>query len=171
MDRMDEKPQSMNTTVHWFSKRCKPFSMFNSLFLLVLVFGIIGCSGSQGNFALPEGDIESGKATFELLGCVQCHSAGDVEWQGKGTENEIHLPLGGKVPRLKSYSELVTSVINPSHKIDRKYLREPYSTDGASGMLKFNEFMTVQDLVDIVSFLQEEYELDRPRDIDFYPNW
>lgn len=138
----------------------------------ILLFGIIGCSESQRGFALPEGDVESGKASFVLIGCTQCHSVGDIAWDGGSSENSIHVPLGGKVSRLRSYSELVTSIINPSHKVDKKYLLEPYSSaEGQSNMIKYNDFMTIQDLVDIVTFLQSEYQLDRPRDIDFYPNW
>lgn len=137
-----------------------------------LLFAITGCTDADRGFALPEGDVESGKATFILIGCTQCHSVGDIAWDGVSSENTIHVPLGGKVGRLRSYSELVTSIINPSHKVDKKYLLEPYSNAaGQSNMVKYNDFMTVQDLVDMVTFLQEEYHLDRPRDIDFYPNW
>ena len=144
--------------------------LFPGIFTLLL-FVLIGCGESHRGFALPEGDVESGKATFTLIGCTQCHSVGEIEWEGAGSENAIHVPLGGKVSRLKSYSELVTSIINPSHKIDKKYLDEPYASAGESNMIKYNEFMTVQDLIDMVTFLQGEYQLDRPRDIDYYPNW
>ncbi len=138
----------------------------------ILVIALTGCGESQGTFALPEGNAESGEATFILIGCIQCHSVGEIAWEGVSSKNTIHVPLGGKVGKVKSYSELVTSIINPSHKVDKKYLQEPYTNAaGQSNMVKYNDFMTVQDLVDIVTFLQGEYQLDRPRDIDYYPNW
>ncbi|EED34847.1 cytochrome c family protein [Luminiphilus syltensis NOR5-1B] len=127
-----------------------------SLALLVLW----GCEPNARGFALPEGDVERGKATFQQLGCTQCHSISDIAWQGSG--DDVEVPLGGVVPGLKTYGELVTSVINPSHRIARAYLGEDVAVDGESTMRRYNEFMTVQQLVDIVSYLQTEYDIVVP---------
>jgi cytochrome c2 len=143
---------------------------------IIILFGlflmmIIGCTGESREFALPEGDIEKGKKTFVMMSCNQCHSLPDVEWIGGKVGNTIHVPLGGKVGKVKSYKELVTSIINPSHKILKKYLKAPYATEGKSNMLKYNELMKVEDLVNIVTFLQDKYQLSRLDEIDYYPQW
>lgn len=144
------------------------FSKWVLGFSLLLLFS---CAQESRGFVLPAGEVESGKSVFVLMSCNQCHSVGDIEWKGVTSENTIHVPLGGEVSKLKTYGELVTSIINPSHKIERKYLKEPYASQGESNMLKFNDFMTVQDLVDLVTFLQDEYKLEGITDIKYYPTW
>ena len=70
---------------------------------------------------------------------------------------------------MKTYGELVTSIINPSHKVSAKYAQEFSVTnpDGSSKMERFgfnyNYAMSVQELVDVVTFLQSEYKLVVPR--------
>ena len=134
----------------------------NSVFigsLAILVIMGYGCNEQARGFALPQGDIQKGKQTFVDLGCNSCHSAGQIEW--KGNANDIQVPLGGEVQSVKSYGELVTSVINPSHKIAAKY-KDTMSVDGVSKMQSFNDVMTVQNLIDIVTFLQSEYDIVPP---------
>jgi hypothetical protein len=84
------------------------------VFVLVLLIALVsGCNKESKGFALPAGDLEAGKATFEALNCNACHSIADIQW--KGQDEELRLPLGGETTRIKTYGELVTSVINPSH--------------------------------------------------------
>jgi hypothetical protein len=65
---------------------------------------------------------------------------------------------------VKTYGDLVTSIVNPSHRLARGYPREEVSTDGVSLMswVFLNEVITVQQLIDIVAFLQDEYEFVPP---------
>lgn len=142
--------------------------IFIVMFLLIFGFGSLGCDPNSRGFALPKGDVALGQTTFELLGCVQCHSVGDVAWAGSESEGDVQVPLGGTVTSLETYGELVTSVINPSHRIARSYLGEAVSIDGESKMRRYNEVMTVQQLVDIVSFLQTEYEVVMPSRSYYY---
>lgn len=135
------------------------------LILLPLLF-LWGCEPNARGFALPEGDVEAGKVTFEQLGCTQCHSIDGIAWQGP--EGGVEVPLGGAVSSLKTYGELVTSVINPSHRIARPYLGEQVAVDGESTMRRYNEVMTVQQLVDIVSYLQTEYNVMVPSNYYVY---
>ena len=61
----------------------------------------------------------------------------------------------------KTYAQLVTSVINPSHKLAprSKSIDEKISNDdGSSKMRVFNDVMTVQELIDLVAFLQPKYQ-------------
>jgi hypothetical protein len=70
--------------------------------------------------------------------------------------------LGGEVQTIKTYGELVSSVINPSHKLIRGYPKDEVSQDGESLMTIYNDRMTVQQLIDLVAFLQSRYEVVIP---------
>ena len=144
----------------------------NYLMGFVLLYGgllISSCNDQAHGFALPEGDIEKGKATFQRLTCNECHHISDIEWKG-GSDN-LKILLGGETSTPKSYGDLVTSVINPSHKIARSYKEQTTALtteEGLSKMKNYNEVMTVQELVDLVTFLQSEYKVRTPP-TDYYP--
>ncbi len=120
-----------------------------------------GCTPEGRGFKLPDGDAERGKATFVELACNDCHTIGDVE-RVADSSSELEIRLGGPVSRVKTYGELVTSVINPSHRIARQYPPQDVSTEGTSRMRAYNSVMTVQQLVDLVTFLQDEYDIRPP---------
>ena len=74
-----------------------------------------------------------------------------------------YVELGGSVTRVKTYGELVTAIINPSHKLADGYATDVVAeADGRSKMYVYNGYMTVQELIDIVMFLQPEYDLVVP---------
>ena len=135
----------------------------NYLMVFVLICGsllISSCNEQARGFALPEGEIEKGKVTYKRLACNECHSISNIEW--KGGKDNLKIQLGGDVSTQKSYGYLVTSVINPSHKVAPRY-REKTSTEGdLSKMKNYNDIMTVQELIDIVTFLQSEYHVISP---------
>ena len=130
-------------------------------FVLVCLGGCESEVRSQGTLHLPEGDAERGKAQFVSLGCVNCHSVVGAELpEGEGP---VRVVLGSS-GRVKSYGDLVTSVVNPSHKLSRRYRPSAVSEGGESLMTSYNDVMTVTDLTDIVAFLQGHYQrIDRPR--------
>ncbi|MBT8220258.1 MAG: c-type cytochrome [Bacteroidia bacterium] len=135
---------------------------------ILMVSGFLmysGCMGEGKGFALPEGNLESGKTTFLELKCNACHSLGEITWQGEGEEKDI--PLGGETTSIKTYGELVTSIINPSHKITTTL---GLDTSGSSKMKVYNEVMTVEQLVDLVAFLKTEYRLVAPKGT-YYPHY
>ena len=149
----------------------KVFKPINPL-LLIGIFGafifFLGCESQSRGFVLPEGNIEAGKLVFQNLECMQCHSIGDIEWTGPN--NGLKVELGGKVTSLKTYGELVTSIINPSHKISKVSVADSLTTvGGESKMQVYNQVMSVQELIDIVAFLQSEYQLELPTDPYPYP--
>jgi cytochrome c2 len=145
-----------------------PAALLKTIMLGIGVCFLMACNREAPGFALPEGDIENGKFAYTQLSCNQCHSVADIAWAGSASGDQIDIKLGGEVSKIKTYANLVTSIINPSHSIDRKYLEEPYASNGESRMRKYNEFMTVQDLVDIVTYLQSEYKVIAPEN-DYYP--
>eukprot|EP00036_Acanthoecidae_sp_10tr_P001320 CAMPEP_0182931124 /NCGR_PEP_ID=MMETSP0105_2-20130417/27482_1 /TAXON_ID=81532 ORGANISM="Acanthoeca-like sp., Strain 10tr" /NCGR_SAMPLE_ID=MMETSP0105_2 /ASSEMBLY_ACC=CAM_ASM_000205 /LENGTH=73 /DNA_ID=CAMNT_0025069511 /DNA_START=1 /DNA_END=219 /DNA_ORIENTATION=- len=61
------------------------------------------------------------------------------------------IPLGGSSGRITTYGELVTSVINPSHKLTRRQPVSMTSVDGESRMRNMNNVLTVQELIDLVA--------------------
>jgi hypothetical protein len=63
---------------------------------------------------------------------------------------------------VKTYGELVTSIINPSHVLAPGYPKELITKDNRSAMADFNDKMTVHQLIDLVAFLQSRYELVLP---------
>ena len=122
---------------------------------------LAGCEGQSRGFALPQGDKEAGAATFVLLNCNHCHSiSGAIEKLPDGDAN-ISYELGGEVTRIRTYGDLVTSIINPSHKLSR--VNAEYVTEeGQSRMRRYNDFMTVQELVDLTAYLESTYQLVPP---------
>lgn len=112
---------------------------------------------SQG-FRLPDGDIEAGRAVYVKMQCASCHAIEGREVLREGIEPEMTVPLGGMTTMVDTYGQLVTSVINPSHKIARTYRKADVSDDGVSKMRNYNDVMTVTELIDLVAFVQDQYE-------------
>ena len=129
--------------------------------LLMLAACDTGPKSAMG-FRLPDGDAEKGQALFVELQCNSCHTIVDMEVPAPAEPGPVELMLGGPVARVKTYGQLVSSVINPSHKISRRYDEEEVSRDGESLMRVYNETMTVQQLIDIVAFLQVQSKVAIP---------
>ena len=74
--------------------------------------------------------------------------------------------------RVRTYGELVTSIINPSHRLAPGYDPAYVTTGGESIMTlaNINAVMTVQQLIDVVAFLQSRYDVAPPSDFsEFMP--
>ena len=131
--------------------------------LFILFFLVASCDfgpNSGRGFSLPEGNIDQGRTSFVELGCNTCHSVDDIERVAGSEGPDINVPLGGRVTAVKTYGDLVTSVINPSHKINRRYAKQNITTEGGEfKMVVYNEIMTVQQLVDLVTYLESNYEI------------
>ena len=123
-------------------------------------------------FHLPAGDIEVGKTLFVELKCFKCHSVAGVKIPDDDLPSLPEIILGGEVNRVKSYGELVTSIISPEHVVSPKYLailsEEEKKRGAESPMPVFNEEMTVQQLIDLVAFLHSRYKLIEPTYDEYY---
>ena len=146
----------------------KTASLSWSWVVVVCYLFCTGCNPNGVGFALPTGSEENGKITFVGLTCTQCHSVADLNWEGIEGQ-DVHFRLGGEVTRVKTYGELVTSIINPSHRIARNFKRELPEGNPQSPMPPYNEVMTVQELVDLVTFLEKQYRVTPPP--TFYYSW
>ncbi|MBT8298566.1 MAG: c-type cytochrome [Maribacter sp.] len=145
------------------------YNLSNYLLVFILLCGgllISSCNEQAHGFALPEGDLEKGKETYVRLSCNECHSISEIEWKGGSDSLKIH--LGGEVSAQPTYGELVASIVNPSHKIARRYKQTTATEEGLSKMRNYNEVMTVEELIDLVTFLQLEYDVKAPPTV-YYP--
>ena len=111
-------------------------------------------------FRLPDGDVEKGKTAFVESGCNACHPVAGVELPAAAEPGAVHFELGGDVVKVKTYGELVTSIIRPQHVLAPEYvieLKAAKDGESQSPMPNYNEAMTVQQLTDIVTFLHSHY--------------
>lgn len=140
--------------------------------ILGLFLTLTGCSPeptSGMGFRLPDGDPEEGKMAFIYMQCNQCHYIEGLNLPPV-PDAEPYVELGGRVTHVKTYGNLVTSIINPSHKLASGYAEELISQDGESNMYNYNRHMTVQELTDLVAFLQSHYDVVPPQfDYRVYP--
>jgi hypothetical protein len=114
-------------------------------------------------FSLPPGEEAAGRRVFADMACNDCHSIPGQEGLRTDATLFMDVPLGGESTRIHTYGELVTSVINPSHRIAEENRGPPYEVDGVSQMQNYNDLLTVRQLIDLVTFLEAQYVLvDRP---------
>lgn len=136
---------------------------------LVALLGLLaGCEPdplhSAAEFRMPTGNPEAGRKAFVDLRCYVCHQVKGVDQRFQGTA-AASVELGGKVSRVKSYAELVTAIINPTHKIPSDRTGRDTAPTGESLMTLagLNDVMTVAQLVDLVAFLQPQYRVEVPK--------
>ncbi len=133
--------------------------------LTLLTVAIVACDRdrmSEKGFRLPDGDAVRGKEAFLYMQCHQCHTISGMQLPVVQLADPPYVVLGGKVTRVRTYGELVTAIINPSHKLADGYPLQDVSENGDSKMYVYNGYMTVQELIDIVMFLQPHYEVIPP---------
>ena len=130
---------------------------------MVLLAGCPMSEKSPIGFRMPEGSIWKGKTAFVELGCIRCHTVIEEDLMPEITEpRDIHVVLGGEVTRVKTYGQLVTSIVNPSHVVKAQHREKYTDVEGNSMMPDFSEEMTVRQMIDIAEFLQARYEVVVP---------
>lgn len=145
----------------------------SSALMAALAMLSAACTGPitpDTSLVLPEGDPEQGRVAFVTLQCTSCHAVAGVDLPEPETEGPLRYTLGGAVTRIRSYDELVTSVVNPTHRLARSYRQEELTEGGKSLMPALNDVMTVTQLVDIVAFLQQHYSV-KPRPTYRFPSY
>jgi mono/diheme cytochrome c family protein len=125
-----------------------------------LAIALAACEDVQSiGFSLPSGDEEAGRQVFLEMACNDCHSIPGQEGLRIDATVFMDVPLGGPTSRIRTYGELVTSVINPSHRIAEENTGPPFEINGVSQMQNYNDLLTVSQLVDLVTFLEAQYVL------------
>jgi len=143
--------------------------LLGSIMVTLLLLVLTGCNPQARGFALPPGDAEVGKVTFVELGCNSCHSIkGQIERLTEAGSEDIHVMLGGDVSRVKTYGDLVTSIINPSHRLARGKDVRTLTADGDTLMPTYNGVMTVQQMLDLTTMLQDSYTVWVPQYGPYY---
>lgn len=128
---------------------------------LFALFLIAACSpepATQATVNLPPGDAAKGEAHFVSLGCTGCHVVIGADLPEAAEAGPVRVRLGSRTGRTLSYGQLVTSIVNPSHRLATRYSKDKISVEGQSLMTNFNEVITVAQLTDLVAFLQAHYE-------------
>jgi len=142
------------------------FRTLSALLATALFLVAAGCTpqaDSPYGFKLPDGDAVAGRDAFVYLQCHQCHMISGEQFPAIPLADPPYVELGGDVSSVKTYGELVTAIINPSHKLADGYAKEVVSQDGVSNMYVYNRYMTVQELTDLVMFLQPHYKVVIPK--------
>ncbi len=130
----------------------------------VLLMFLTACGSKEKKmakgFVLPKGDIAKGMVAFTELKCHSCHTVSGEVFPKLVEKSDVQLQLGGEVRKLKSYGELVTSIINPQHIVSKEYLNT-FAKDQREGILSpmssMNDQMTVEQMVNLVEFLNSRY--------------
>ena len=122
-------------------------------------------------FRMPEGDATAGAEAFAQLQCAQCHTVDGVDrFSVVAIQDGLDVHLGGEVRVVKSYGELVTAIIHPNESIRPDVLRRYDLPGGKTLMPDYTGKMTTRQLVDLVTFLQEHYEVAIPEyPSNYYP--
>lgn len=134
-----------------------------ALSCVLLITSCAPKKNSPVGFILPPGDAMVGQTTFAALGCIHCHQVDGVSFTASGGEMapDLIVTLGGTQPKAKTYGQLVTAIIHPDADIlrgDSRYV----DASGKSLMPDYTRTMTVQQMTDLVTFLQEHYEIELP---------
>tara|TARA_R110002124_G_scaffold216102_1_gene381882 strand:+ start:346 stop:798 length:453 start_codon:yes stop_codon:yes gene_type:complete len=135
---------------------------YSVLLMAVAALSLTACDtgpDSPRGFSLPEGNADKGQLVLLKHQCLACHSVEGVVDESIEPELELRVQLGGEATKVTTYAALVTSVINPSHKIAKGYMLDSVSEDGISKMRNYNDVMTVTELVDLVTYLQPLYKV------------
>jgi sulfur-oxidizing protein SoxX len=111
-----------------------------------------------------------GGAAFIALKCYNYHTVSEVQLPKPEASTNLSVALGGEVIKVRTYGEFVTAVIHPSHDIARPLTKKEFK-EGKSPMPEFNSVMTVQQMIDLVAFLQAHYEKlePEPSSYHYYP--
>ena len=138
----------------------------SAILLIVTALALSACGAdrmSEKGFSLPKGNALGGKDAFVYMHCHECHTVAGEDLPTLVSIEPPFVELGGKVTRVKTYGELVTSIINPSHKLAKGYPLDVIANNGQSKMPNYNGYLTVQELIDIVAFLQPHYDVFIPQ--------
>lgn len=113
--------------------------------ILIVTTGCQSSRRSASGFRLPPGgNAERGKAAFLAFGCNSCHDVAGTELPVPSVRRSSAIQLGGPVAFEPNDGRLVRAIIYPS-------------TAPAWHMPDYSDRMTVQQLTDLVAFLQPAY--------------
>lgn len=117
---------------------------------------------SPRGFRLPDGQVEAGKSAFKKFGCGYCHAVANAPGLPKPiVDPPVPVGLGGKRAFPPTDGQLVTSIINPNHRLSGPKAAVT-DAEGKSRMHDYRGEMTIQEMVDLVAFLRSTYTVSKP---------
>lgn len=127
--------------------------------ILALLAAAAACSTARDpakGFRLAgDGDPHRGKEAFLEFRCHTCHA---VQGSTLPQATTHTVTLGGSVAHQPSDGYLVTAIINPAYHAAHDPIMAP-AKDGQPHMPQYASRMTVQQLTDVVAYLQTRYAL------------
>ena len=104
-----------------------------------------------------------GKQAFIDLKCYTCHRVDGIADLPPPTQPpEKIVVLGGEVAQVRTYGRLMTAIIHPSQSISERMIARPEKQTKESPMPTVNEIMTVEQLINLIAFLQPQYRELQP---------
>ena len=92
-----------------------------------------------------------------------------VQFEQPENSEQNMVALGGEKLSVVTYGELVTSIINPSHRFAFGYSDTDIKTGDKSKMRTYNDELTISQLSDLVSFLESHYKVREYESTQYYP--
>ena len=132
-----------------------------AIILLLLSISAAMAQEPASGLALPEGDFDEGLRAFIDLECHQCHTVPGVMLPVYDGISPVTLSLGANTLSVKTYAELVTSIVNPNHVVSSRYLAKLGMDERGqiSTLMPFKDEMTVQQLLNLITFLDVRYAM------------
>jgi mono/diheme cytochrome c family protein len=134
-------------------------SIFAALVCILILPSCDKGANSPRGFSLPQGDPVIGKQVFVKHNCLSCHSVAGLSDDNVEREWSPPIVLGSNSSIVMTYAQLVTGIINPSHRLSRGESWSNSDENGDSIMRNYNDVLTVSELVDVVTYLQPHYKV------------
>lgn len=126
---------------------------FSPIVLAAVLLGA-GCRTTEpARVSLPAGDPVRGKAAFASMNCFACHTVVGHNFPMPYAQPAVPVALGAETTR-PTRTQLVDSIVNPSHAIEAGYKEELVRSGRLSRMGDYSEVMSVRQLSDLVAFLE-----------------
>jgi L-cysteine S-thiosulfotransferase len=132
----------------------------SALCAAVLLAGCVTSRKSTRGFHLPDGDPKAGEIVFTELRCHTCHEVVGAALPAPVADPPVPVVLGGVVSRPWTDAELMTAIVDPSYRLAYGHPKSLITSGTRSRMGDFRQSLTVQQLVDLVAFLQSKYEVE-----------
>jgi sulfur-oxidizing protein SoxX len=136
--------------------------MKSALLIVLGALGVVTASCDRGikstrSFTFPTGDAARGQAAFVALKCTACHTVVGVTLPKTTAPADQTLALGGQVAHLRTYGDLLTAIVHPNAGLSDKLPMAQWRKMEKTPMRPVNDVMTVQQMIDLVTFLQPRY--------------
>ena len=121
----------------------------------------IALSFGEDKPVFPAGSLAHGEAAFTDLMCFRCHTLENRDLPDFDLPAKLKIHLGGDAHALWTRDMFAQAIMNPQHMLSPQYqsvMIEAGDVKGAkeTPMPNFNQKLTVQQLIDLATFLAGE---------------